>query len=675
MKVPEIIFNGIERTDLDKSNFSDDSLTLLHSFQVGQMARDKAQKQSVKFDEDQVVEFIFEDDTAWIANPDTIDDLFPELLTTAKRSQDGAFELPMEIATGGADRSLAGKVLLKIINVFSKKIAKGEIQKLAEKLEDRQLDGTIGLFSLGPDFQLQTFVPDNSVRPFLLLIHGTASSISGSFGEARGTDFMKYIRDTYDGRILAFQHRTLTHNPLQNVLDLVKALPANCVLHLITTSRGGLVGEMLSRFCNFQGASGFNSTEISILRSGYPIDYFGKIDKLIEEIGKELSMKKIVIEKFIRIACPAGGTSLASKRLDYFLNISMNLLGVATGLGANPLYGAFRSLTAAVIDSKNKPEVLPGLEAQNPDSPFIKALNCAVDIDNPDGRVVINNSLVVISGNSKPGLKLSALWIIASKLFFLRKNDLVVDTGSMVLGTRRSGRVLQYFYEDTEINHFRYFKSRSTNQAILLALRSEWGEKISGFSEEALSITAASERNINIRPDGGQVFRDKISGTKPIVLLMPGIMGSNLEYDDKLLWINYIRIITGGLRALKPENKVKPKSLVATSYKRLIDALEENYDVVTFPFDWRMPLTESASLLDKKVKELLKHGQPLKLIGHSMGGVLIRDFIALHRETWNKLNNTDGFRLIFLGVPLGGSYRIPSVLFGMDGLIDRKSVV
>jgi hypothetical protein len=76
MKIPEIIFNGIERTDLDKSKFSDDSLTLLHSFQVGQMARDKAQKQSVKFEEDQVVEFIFEDDTAWISNPDTIDDLF-----------------------------------------------------------------------------------------------------------------------------------------------------------------------------------------------------------------------------------------------------------------------------------------------------------------------------------------------------------------------------------------------------------------------------------------------------------------------------------------------------------------------------------------------------------------------------------------------------------------------
>lgn len=675
MKIPEIIFNGIERNDLDKSKFSDENLTLLHSFQVGQMARDKAQKHQIRFEEDQVIEFIFDDDTTWIANPDTIDDLFPELLKTSKRAQDGAFELPLEISSGGADRSLAGKVLLKVINVFSKKIAKGEVRKLAEKLEDKQLDGKIGLFSLSTDFRLHSFTPDNSTRPYLLLIHGTASSISGSFGEAQGTDFMNYIRDTYDGRILAFQHRTLTQNPLENVLDLIKSLPASCNLHLITTSRGGLVGEILSRFCNSQGVSGFNSTEISILRSGYPIDYFGKLDKLIDEIRKELSKKKIVIEKFIRIACPAGGTSLASKRLDYFLNITMNLIGMGTGLAANPLYGAFRNLTAAVIDCKNKPEILPGLEVQSPDSPFIKALNCTVDIDNPDGRVVINNSLVVISGNSKPGLKISALWIIASKLFFSGKNDLVVDTGVMALGTRRSGRVLQYFYEDTEINHFRYFKNRSTNQAILLALKTEWGEKIPWFSEETLSAAVASERNINIRPDGGQVFRDKITGTKPIVLLLPGIMGSNLEYDDNLLWINYLRIITGGLRSLRPENKVKPSSLVSTSYKRLIDALEETYDVVTFPYDWRMPLPDSAALLEKKIKELMKHGQPIKLIGHSMGGVLIRDFITLHRETWNKLNNSDGFRLIFLGAPLGGSYRIPSVLFGMDGLIDKLSMI
>ena len=107
----------------------------------------------------------------------------------------------------------------------------------------------------------------------------------------------------------------------------------------------------------------------------------------------------------------------------------------------------------------------------------------------------------------------------------------------------------------------------------------------------------------------------------------------------------------------------------------LVEELEDNYDVVTFPFDWRLPLEDSAILLNKKVKELMKHGQPIKMIGHSMGGVLIRDFIVLHKETWDILNNTTGFKLIFLGAPLGGSFRIPVVLFGMDRLIEKISMI
>ncbi|TNF44481.1 MAG: CHAT domain-containing protein, partial [Bacteroidetes bacterium] len=275
----------------------------------------------------------------------------------------------------------------------------------------------------------------------------------------------------------------------------------------------------------------------------------------------------------------------------------------------------------------------------------------------------------------KPALKISALWIIASKIFFFGKNDLVVDTDTMALGTRRSGKVMQYFYEDAQINHFKYFENNATNQAILLALKSDLNEKLPGFTEAPLSVSAAADRNIGLRPDGGQVYRDEVTGTKPIVLLLPGIMGSNLQEEEKLLWIKYGRIITGGLSGLKIDNQLKPASLVSTSYKKLVEELADSYDVVTFPFDWRLPLEDSASILNQKVNELMKFAQPVKMIGHSMGGVLIRDFIVHHANTWQKLNNSPGFQLIFLGAPLGGSFRIPAVLFGMDRLIDKLSLI
>ncbi len=677
MKINAITFNGTEKTDFDRSQYSDESLELLNYYQIETSQRGDDNRKKLDLKKDQVIEFEFEDGTNWISGPDTLDDIFPELMTSVKRSsaEDGVFELPFEISSGSTDRSIVGKIVLKAIKVFSKKVAIKEVKKLASKLEDKQLEDKIGLFGLSSDFQLVNFVPDNSTLPYLVLIHGTASSTFGSFGEAVGTDFMSFIHETYNNRILAFQHRTLTENPIQNVKHLVSSLPNNCVVHLITTSRGGLVGEILSRFCNSSASSAFNSTEMAILKKEYPKSYYSEIEQTINEIDAILLNKKIKIEKFIRIACPAGGTTLASKRLDFFMNITLNLIGVATGMAANPIYMAFRNLTAAAIDCKNKPEVLPGLEVQNPGSPFIKALNCPLDLGNPDGRVIINNSLVVIAGNSKPALKLNAIWIIASKLFFLRKNDLVVDTETMTLGTRRSGKVLRFFYEDNQLNHFKYFKNSITNHAILIALKSEWGIQLPGFTDEPLSVSVASDRNINFKPDGGQLFSKEVSGTKPIVLLLPGIMGSNLEYDNKLLWINYIKIISGGLSDLKSSNKVNATSLVSTSYKRLAEELDDNYDVVTFPFDWRLPLEDSATLLNKKVKELMKFGQPIKLIGHSMGGVLIRDFIVLHNDTWTKLNNSNGFRLIFLGTPLNGSYRIPAVLFGMDRLIDKLSLI
>jgi hypothetical protein len=648
MKVSAISFNGTERKNLDKGQYSDENLTLENYYEIEQISRGKENRQKIESKEDQVIEFEFEDGTNWISSLDRIEDVFPELTATAKRSADNVIEIPLEISTDSADRSVVGKILLKAIKVFFKKTAGKEVKRLALNLENKQLEEKIGLFSVGADFHLSADIPEVGTKPVLLLIHGTASSVEGSFGNAANTDFMRFIRETYDNRILAFQHRTLTENPLQNVKDLLDALPDNCTLHLITTSRGGLVGEVLSRFCNSQGAKGgFNETEMAILEREYSAKYFNELGQLIADINRILTQKNIVVEKFIRIACPAGGTTLASKRLDFVLNITLNLLGLATGIAASPVYNAFRSLTAAVVGSKNKPDILPGLEVQRPDSPFIKALNCPMDIDNPDGKIIINNSLVVIAGNSKPALKISALWIIASKLFFLRKNDLVVDTNTMALGTRRTGKVLQFFYEDSNLNHFKYFENRETNQAILLALKSEWGKSLPGFSEQPLSVSLAADRNIKFRPDGGEVMFEKVSGAKPIVLLLPGIMGSNLKAEDKLLWIKYSKIITGGLAGLKPENSLQPASLVSTAYKKLAEELKVEYDVVTFPFDWRLSLEHSAKLLNDKVKELLTHNQPVKMIGHSMGGVLIRDFMVLYKETWQKLNNSKEFRLYF----------------------------
>lgn len=674
MKINKLKINGFEQTSQLSADPSEGYLQISRSFVIGETSRGETKSFEITLADDEIVEMIFEDGTTWISNSATLEDIFPQA-GDQNRDVNHFFEIPDSIEDDNSERGIFRKIFLKIINIFVKKAIETGVEKLAARLEDKQTDGKTGLFRLSADLSLHEFVPDDISKPYCLFIHGTASSIEGSFGKSAGTDVMKTITETYGDRLLAFQHRTLTENPLQNVRDLVKQLPRKASLHLITTSRGGLVGEVLSRFCNTSGTQrGFTQTELALLKKEYPASYFNAMLLLIDEINAELAIKNIVIEKFIRIACPAAGTTLASKRLDTYFNFLSNLIGYGTGIAGNPVYQAFKNLIAAVIDCKNKPEVLPGIEVQNPDSPFIRVLNGIPDPYNPSSSITINNALVVIAGNTMAGFRLKALLIISSKLFFRAKNDLVVDTASMSQGTKRIGRVQQYFYENTDIDHFSYFKNPQTNEAIKTALTSVWGEKIPGFSEEQLSHSISAERNILLRLDGGQVFEEKVSGTKPIVVLLPGIMGSNLALDDTLLWINYWKFITGGLGSLKHKD-VKATSLVSTSYRDLVENLQEDYDVVTFPFDWRNSLIESAKLLNDKISELIKFRQPIKLIGHSMGGVLIRDFIASHPETWKTLNHSVGFRIIFLGSPLNGSFRIPSVLFGADGIISKLSKI
>ena len=91
-------------------------------------------------------------------------------------------------------------------------------------------------------------------RPWLLFIHGTGSTTWGSFGElwseARQPQLWR-LRDLYGDRVLAFEHRTLTHSPLRNARDLLaeltRVIPGGAPLHIVTHSRGGLVGELLCR--------------------------------------------------------------------------------------------------------------------------------------------------------------------------------------------------------------------------------------------------------------------------------------------------------------------------------------------------------------------------------------------------------------------------------------------
>lgn len=620
--------------------------------------------------QDEILELDFEDHTFWLGDADSVKQIFAKEL---KRSGDGEeIYLSGTIETDEQDRGLVQKVAIKAAKVFVKnKVIRPGIKNLATKAENAALkfagktveeDKAAVVLAVSKDFDLveADFSKLDPSKKSLLLIHGTGSSSLGSFGEMKGTEEWGRLVDYYgESNLLSLQHRTLTCSPLQNVLAALESLPNGIVLDLVTHSRGGLVADLLARFAAHP--DGFGEDELEVLkRNERTIDL-----ETVAKISRVLKSKSIKIDRVVRVACPANGTTLASKRLDMFLNVIINLIGAAVGGPANPVFATMKELVLASIETKDDVTVLPGLEAMNPESPFIKVLNFQ------GTEREIDSQLIVIAGSSELSLAFKSLVVLVGKFFFRGKNDLVVDTASMEFGAKRiPGNVYLYLEETSKIDHITYFKTPKIRKTIQTGLLGRL-EEFSGKSRtDGITFLRGGDRGGFVL-EGGRYTGTEVSGKKPILILLPGIMGSNLKDKNDLLWINYGRFLRGHLKHLKPHDQdcIDPDSLIKTSYKNLGDYLGKNYDVVAFPFDWRLSMEGNAALLNEKVKELLKVGQPIKMIGHSMGGVLTRDFILYHPDTYQELNSRPGFKIVFLGSPLGGSYRIPYVLFGKDGII------
>ena len=635
------------------------------------VTRNAAEAQLVTVDKDEFVELQFNDKTSWFGDAEMLKEIFPELKQQS-RSIDQVPELPAMLLTDDSSRSIEGSIALTLFSIFTKRKLTDAVKKIATSLEDKGLEkNKPGLYYLNDQFAGTGFTKNVATKDesYLLFIHGTLSSAKRAYGQLAETELWKMLRSKYENRIIAFEHRTLTESPFSNTLDLMNALPKGAAIDLVTHSRGGLVGELLMRFS--ESSDGFLPQSIALLQEeGHITDL-----ETIEKIKVVADTKKITVNKFIRVACPAHGTSLLSERTDIFINTLINLINYS-----NPylpsLITELKALIGATIDCKNDFSQLPGLEAQRPESVFMKVLNTykSYEGENPKG---FTNKIAVISGNAKYSLSLNGLKIILTKFFFKwQANDLVVDTASMYQGAKRTRSVQYYLDDHNNTSHFNYFINKTSVNALQQALFSD-ADIIPGFREViGNDYDAAANRGI-FGLDSGRLLPIMPKGNKPIVILLPGIMGSFLEQGSHPLWINYLRFATGGLRKLLigEDDNIQATGIIKTAYNDLVEFLSPTYDVVVFPFDWRRPLSAAGKNLRTKIEELQQYNKPVYLIGHSMGGLVIRDLIINHSDTWAALNRQPDFKVILLGTPWLGSYRIPHVLSGKDPIIKQLSLI
>ena len=660
------IEKGIKK-EIEKDDSGIDNFILKKSVAVSN-TRGPASRQEIEVEHsDDIVEIKFEDSSTWIGNAMEFQEIFNLGSKRGLGEDDNDFEVPT-ILQSTTDRNVLQDLAINVFKFFKKEtstIADTAVKELAKKVEDK-VQPQPGLYLLDSAMRKKVASEIKEVnKPYLLFIHGTNSNTEGAFGDL--LDFRQFglwntISTTYGDNILTFDHKTFTQSPLENVQELLQLLPANCILHLITHSRGGLVGDILAR-CNAGNTNiGFSDVEMNL--------FADEQKKCMTAINTLARKKNITVQKFIRVASPSMGTSLLSDRLDHYLNTVLNFIGISTGVAANPVYAAVKSLLAEVAATKSKVDVLPGIEAMVPDSPFIKMLN------NPAN--VIEAPLTVLSGNCTLHVELKALLVILTKLYFRRKNDMVVDTWSMYFGTPRKKDIWFFLDSAKGTDHIHYFRSKDSQEAMARAV-SATTDVIAGFKTLQEADISDANRNAAISPfitAEVKMDMDKISGTKPIAIILPGIMGSNLFCNEDKVWVDFWSFVKGDLVKLEIDaNNISAPSLMGSSYLKLAKYLSGKYDVLPFAYDWRRSLTDEAKNFNNTIKILLTKEKPIHVIAHSMGGVLFREFILLEDSQWDKLNSSPGFKAILLGAPLGGSFLIPETLSGRGGNISKLSTI
>jgi pimeloyl-ACP methyl ester carboxylesterase/tetratricopeptide (TPR) repeat protein len=554
-------------------------------------------------------------------------------------------------ARGGAAGGL-GDVLLDSIHIITDAAAGLAADVVVRKVDEQVNEGIYRLRRDElPKLKDSGAKPEISVdsapgRTALVLVHGTFANTALTFDKLwkDHPEHVAAIFDHYQDRVYALDHRTLGVSPISNALTLAKALKDHARVDLLTHSRGGLVAEVFVRAC----ASRDLAADLKFF-AGKGYEQHKSDMKALQEA---VAGKDIQVGKVVRVACPARGTLLASKRLDAYLSVfkwSLQLAGI-------PVVPAIADFLAAVATRKEDPAKIPGLSVQIPDNPLIKWLYSAID--------PIPGDLRVVAGDIEGDSVLSWVKTLVADSFYWTDNDLVVQTRSMYGGVPRDAGGTFVLDQGGKVSHFGYFSNETTAAVITNALADGDTRKFrpigpkSWAGEDSSGARAPAIRDVAPASD------------KPAVFVLPGILGSNLKVGSDRIWLSP-RIVFGLKKlAYSPgKDKVSADGPLGL-YDDLSGFLAETHEVIEFGYDWRRPLEDEARRLADAVEAALaareRNGLPVRFVAHSMGGLLARTMLLERPQVWKAMMARTGARVLMLGTPNGGSWAPMQVLSGDD---------
>ena len=571
-------------------------------------------------------------------------------------------------ASGGATRDLSdiGRVLVSGFQILTSPF-KGQAADFAASVVVQKVDSQVdaGVYALRADGldklkgsgRKLAQVPA-ATEPMLVLLHGTFVETVSTFGKlwtGHGTGVAQLF-ERYGQRVYALDHPTLGASPIANARTLVDALPSGARLHLVTHSRGGLVAEVLARLAGVKGVL----TDAD--RAFFADPAYAGQQRELRDLAAQVKLKNVQVERVVRVACPARGTLLASKRLDAYVSVLKWTLESA-GL---PLLPGLVDFIGEVARRRADPSEIPGLAAMMPGTPLVNWLNAA--------PLSIPGDLRVVAGDLQHGSTIGS-WLksLLADAYYWTDNDIVVNTNSMYGGAPRAGGATFLLDQGPGVTHFAYFENDKTANAVVRALIDS--APPAGFQPIG-PLSWAGKDASGQRGLFSEATASPADPRKPAVFVLPGILGSNLKQGTAdaaaRIWLSP-RLIGGFDRlAYQPggADGVQEDGPIGAVYSDLTAYLAATHEVIPFGYDWRRPLEEEAARLALRVKAALdartSTQQPVRILAHSMGGLLARTMQLVDPATWTRLMAHADARFVMLGTPNGGSWAPMQVLSGDD---------
>ena len=498
-------------------------------------------------------------------------------------------------------------------------------------------------------------------KPVLLFIHGTFANGKSSFGDlwnASNAAYLDQLLGAYGKQVFFLEHFTLSVSPIANALSVAKLFPLGTCFHIISHSRGGLVGELLC-----QGAlkrrtedSGDEFVETDVIFSEKELSIFKEDEKRksdyddLRQLQQLLQVRELTVERFVRVAAPARGTLLASEKLEDAINAIYNVLNLIPVPQLIGVAEFLKALLLAIIKKRTSPQALPGIESMMPESPLIALLNRR--------SVQLENELTVIAGEIDGTGFITRLkkWI-SSKLFE-EEHDFIVNTAAMYGGCHRvKGRSRYYLDKGNDASHFKYFQHEIIRERIKEALTKPLGTMGMFLPLETESLGYTAETRSNESPKHSSLY------------FIPGVFGSKLTASESSVWMDLAALQWGDFSKLELNKAgIKAKGLVSGIYEPLLSYLSETHNIIPFAYDWR----RSHLLAGRKLGEALtlhleeieqsKEKHTIRILAHSTGGLVIKALMLEYPEILNKLAKVANCQVVMLASPLQGSHRIVQLL-------------